>query len=903
MLHRGQPPLRTAFFYACTVASLWLGATGSRAWSQEGTGADAETLPAFASAVDAASAMAGRARRHLGKSAIQLSPPVVEGALLSQVAYVLPVPTGYAGTGLLQYSMVTAPAGMTIDAEAGLVRWTPPAPAEGTQVDVRVRATDGTATGEVAFTLRVAAPQPMTTSLAGSLLSVTQPGSLQGLTLAFPAQTTPPPAQVAVATVAPGDAPPIPAGVTRISDFFRATPLQGESGLITITLPVASLPPGRRAEDVRLFVYSDVAADAGAEGVIEQLTWVPTWLGFDVLPGGKVAVRLQGLGDLSFVGVEALAQPTPAAAASPAVGTLRVGAASASYACSPFVPSDGLPSTGIEVCGITGDVTMNVVVKHFSKLKTTPATTRNELLGWLVAGRASFTALGLSADDSLEVVVEKMPEANVLGFVTMRNLENRGTLHLSAARLSKPLMQAAAVHEYFHHAQSRTSVAGKTNVVDFPPDGLWLTEGTAMWFQDEVFDSLDSYRDIEREPLAQIALKGVAAVPREGIRGTRSYTRFAFFKMVSSSCPGFALPEILNFDTSDYSRGLANLKAAVESAPWACDFGSGFGYSNRATLASALLSYTYATVKRDDLSFLDANEPYFGFEGIGEEQKLAPSAGCPSFATCPAGAMRSSNAVPGAATAYQVLGGASLGPGQGAILEVKSVAGREVWVWVGEADKAGGLADGTWAKTTSSWTHVYATGGSAPALDVIVVNPTSSGVLDYQIRAAIGGATVSFEGSLVDAPTFFEGPLFTISASGTVTGPLGTTVEEPAPEAWYADHGLRFSASVPNLPARIVISGEFDAQPDKPSGRYDYEDGSYYEWSLSNRRFAGDAGCGPGPDFTFVISEEVTWDTNRNCDVLWEYDYGWYDKDGKRTRGGSGEGAFGVLMVDIVRQP
>ena len=893
MSHRGWPHLRMTFLCLCVPAILWPGSTGSIAVAQEDAGAVAAPLPA--PAVDAASAASARARRHLGKSAIQLAPPAVEGALLSGIDYALRVPTGYAGSGRLQYSVVTGPEGMTIDADAGLLLWTPPISAEGSTIDARVRATDGASTGEVVFAMRVAAPQPVAASLAGSVLTVTQPGSLQGLAVSLPAGTTLPPAQVAVAQVAPADAPPLPAGAIRLSDYFRATPLRSPAGALTITLPPVSLPPGRRADELRLFVYADLAADAGAAGVDEALAWVPTWLGLDVLPGGRVTVKLHGLGDLCFVGVEPAAAPAPMPFH--AADRLRAGTFSVSYACSPFVRSDGLPAAGVQVCGITGDVTMNVVVKNFSKAKTTPATSLNELLDWLVAGRASFADLGMSADDSIEVVVETMPESSWLGFVTSKNREDYRVLHLTAASVKKPMLQATAVHEYFHHAQSRTKVVDRVNVLG-RAESTWLVEGTAVWFEDEVFDTLDSYRDTITQPLAQVAGAGVAAAPRDGELANWPYARFAFFKMVQDSCTGFSLPQILNSGEGDAS-GLAGFKSAVESAPWACDFGSGFGGANRSSLAGAMLAYTYATVHRNDVSRLDANEPAFGFEGIRDDQKLTPSDACASFASCPATASKSVWVEPAGAVPLLVSDVPSLSPGQGALVEL-SCAG-ETWVWLGDASKQDALADGAWSKVASKWTHVYATGGSAPSLLAVLVNPSASQRRSCTLRAALGGPPVGFEGTRDGVKAWFEGPMFVVGSSGTVTGPIGTTVSEGQPEPWNADNGLRFVISVPNVPGRIVISGSFVASPYRFSERIEYPDGSAYEWKLSKPQAAGDHGCSlSGVDF--FIPEEVTWDTSRQCESIWEYTYGEYDKDGIRLKGGSGEGVFGVVTFDIVRQ-
>ena len=858
-----------------------------------------------------AAVASGRARRHLGTSAIQIQPPAVEGALLSQIAYVLRPSTSYAGSGRLQYSLVSGPAGMSIDADAGDLAWRPPQAAVGTEVEVRLRATDGAATGEVVFALRVAAPHPVSTSLVGSTLTVTGAGTLQGMALAFPAEAVPPPSQLAVATLAAGDAPPLPVGITRLSDFFRVTPVRSNDSPIILTLPAIGLPYGRSREDVRLFVFSSACSNVGPDGEIGGSHWVPTWMGFDVLPGDRVTVELQGLGDSAFVGLSA---PVPAApiAPGPVSGTLRVGTASAAYACSPFVFGTGFPSSAIQVCGITGEVTMTVVVKHFSLLKTNPASTLHELLDWLVAGRTAFTALGLGADASLEVTVETMPSPSWLGFVSTGNLENRRVLHLTDAPEPKVAMQGTAVHEYFHHAQARTPVAGKVNLMDGIHATDWLVEGTARWFEDEVFDALDPYTLAERLPLAQVLAWGLAAESQSTPAGNRSveisetrpYSRFAFFKMLRSSCTAFWLPHILNRDPGPDTRGLGNLKARVESDEWQCDFGAGFGDGNDSSLASALLKYTHATALRDDATDIDDGEAALRFVVTNTWQLLEPSPTCTSFDACPAGSQTQTTLVAAAAVPFSIAPAAAPPAGQGASVEVRSDEGRELWVWVGDGSPVAPLAEGTWTKTSSTWTHVYAPAGAAPAKAVVVVNPSTTDAAKMSIRATIGGGAVKFSKTRPYTPEDLEGPTFQVTASGTVTGPLGLTIAEAAPDPWDTDRGIRFAAQVPSVPATIVITGTLVAEPDATSGQVDYPDGSYHTWSVSNPRLAGDHGCGPGTAFSFTIPSWATWDTDRGCEVLWDTVSSWYDQEGTRTKHFQiGGGVMGVLKVDVIHQP
>ena len=66
------------------------------------------------------------------------------------------------------------------------------------------------------------------------------------------------------------------------------------------------------------------------------------------------------------------------------------------------------------------------------------------------------------------------------------------------------------------------------------------------------------------------------------------------------------------------------VQAALARANWVLD----------ATLANALLEYTFATVKNDDISLLDASEPYFKFRTQDNLFHIVPSVDCTPGATC-----------------------------------------------------------------------------------------------------------------------------------------------------------------------------------------------------------------------------------------------------------------------------
>jgi hypothetical protein len=694
----------------------------------------------------AAATVSKEPHRRLATSPLVLFAPQLEAPLLSGMRATLRPVCQYTGHETLSYQLALAPAGMAVDSGSGAMQWTPPAALEGQQTAVTLSASDGVVTASVTFTVAVASATPVSTSVAGSTITVTQAGSLQGFAVTLPADASLPPAQVAVSTVSAGQAPAIPDGVTRISDFFRVTPVDGGTGMITLTLPTTHLPAGRSAEAIRLFVYSDAAENVGPGGVIDGSFWIRTWYGFDVLANGMATIKLQGLGDLAFIGVDAPAAGAPSPLSAISTGSVRVGTGTVSITCMPFVFSIGSAAVDIRACALSGDVTLGVIVKRFSQLEANPAATLNELLGWLASARTAFTTLGLGADPTFEVVVEKMPKPNWLGFVTTKHLEDRRVLHITNTQEDKSLIQGTAVHEYFHHAQSRTKVAGLTNMLDVE-NRQWMTEGTAQWFEDYLFDTLDTYRLTETQPLPQVLTWGLASPVQTRMVGkdeveipqTRAYARFAFWKMIESHCKGFSLPPILNCDTSDDPACLANFKAAIESPAWQCNFGGGLDNANKATLASALLYYTFATAKEDTIVRLDGNEPYFAFAGPSGFQLLQASSSCTSFAACPAASIHAGFLDSAAAIPFLISAVPVLDPGQRAVVEVKS-DGAELWAWVADAEQSGFLTGGAWSKTTASWSNIYKTSGRAPKTMVVLVNPDPGTSLKYKIRAGIEAA-------------------------------------------------------------------------------------------------------------------------------------------------------------------
>lgn len=797
---------------------------------------------------------------------LALFAPSLAGPLLSGVPATLVVGARKASDAPLTFTLVSGPAGAAIGASSGVITWTPPVSAEGTTVGMHVSATDGTTAADVTFSIPVASSTPATTTLSGSTLTVTQSGTLQGLSVTFPSQLSPAPGQVHVSSVPADQVPPIPDGVTRVSDFFRLTPVEAQGDdPITLSIPAKLVPSGVSPFDMKLFVYTDQITDSDGPA------WVPTEYQLDVLPGGSVTINVFGLGELSFIGYwSSAAGLTVAAESASALPTrLDFGEHSVSISCSPRVSTWGTTDPHGQVCDVTGDTSMTVTVRHFDPNPWVPAATVTELIGWIAAGRLKFSSYGMNSLPVFKVVVEPMPHPTWLGFVTTEHNERRRVLHLSSAANKKDAMQGTAVHEYFHHAQGETRIAGHSNAIaDMGTETKWLYEGTARWFEDEVYDTLDTYKLKEANPLYPILLVGLNAFDTSANPApphdpkTRSYSRFGFFKMISNHCSDFSLPGAFNVvDPVADPTAVATLATGLASPSWNCNFGLGFGSSNSASLASALLYYLYATQLQNDISLLDPNETEYFFAAPTDALVSADDTAGPPPAAASFGPYWFRPASGGVMLIRSISG---LDPSKAAVLEA-DIARPPVWVWVGDYAQHKTLDAGEWWNTTGTWRYVYGQNGQAPLLFVAMVNPSTTERASVTLRARIR-PSVSCGGTYRDELNFVIGdltqgsyPIWTAASKGMVTSPQSLTVKTTwngaSSSTGTCTENVSGHGGTP--PYAITVSGSLQAAPDQMSGSAKNTFGVTLAWTYSNPRLQVDYPSGPispGPGFSYTFT-------------------------------------------------
>ncbi len=538
------------------------------------------------------------------------------GLLVAGVPHVLQPIVEYNGDAPLAFELLLAPPGMTIDAESGELQWTPPT--AGVQETLVLRVTDGDAVDDLELQLEVQQQTALALQAAAADRVVVNAASspLNGLSLTM-AGIDPTSASVSQLVAEP----PLPG---QIATLLPAFVLSGPSKAATLRLPQLSLPADVDVEDVQLWVYDQSMTDSDTAG------WTPLILevGFEgTADNPVVVVPLDILPGLYVVGYDrdelaGLASSRPAAARTAAEGTVS---------CSQIQPADGRRGR-LELmrCVFSDDPGFDVLVRGFSRLHAEPALTIEELAGWLHQARQRFEEMELSSDARAKVLVHPLASSRILGYVSSR--QNYRVLHLNTSSLPKAALQGTVVHEYFHQAQARSTVAGLDNLLQQSGRRKqWLTEGLARWFEDDLFDDLNSYRFKERLPLPRVLERGFAALNGTGLR--RPYARFALWKLVAEDCGGFTgslkLLDLLNAELSTDRFALDNLATELRNSD--CNFGNGLGFVDRSSLDALLVKYQYATLVENDVTLIDSNESKTVLEFDQVDRLFAASWWSPRF--------------------------------------------------------------------------------------------------------------------------------------------------------------------------------------------------------------------------------------------------------------------------------
>ena len=654
----------------------------------------------------------------------------------------------YTGHNQLSFTLTEAPDGMEVDFGTGLVTWTPRESDAGMSFTVTLSATDGARFGGTTFQVSVAQPTPVDAELVSGRLTVTDDAttlqgfsitarttsssSARGRTNALEDSSTTDLSDVTIEVVESNAVPAPPAGVRPISDFFVIR--RAYTAPVELRFPLRDLPPDADVRDVGLYGFGE-ASD------VDGQIWSTVLVGLDFELSGDdlvIVISGEGLNGLYVFGIATGNLPATEANSSPVdsdrseLGTTPKTIIGTGIRCEPrrwppilrlFLPAEDYRH---QTCTYNLDPRVEFTIKDFGSTANAVrwgSVTVHTLVQWLIDAKDRFERYGLGHDTDITVVVEPMSAA--LGFVRS-GFEGYRTLHLNDDNTLPALtMKSTAVHEYFHHAQghSGTRLPLLSLLIRQGTGTRWMAEGTARWFEDDVYDSDNSYSFKEGFSGLRILETGLNSVHASDTR-TRSYQRFSFFKLVQRKCSGFdsLLPTLYSVDPITDRSGIRKLSNGLAGA--SCNFGDHLGSSLSNSLASALVFYQYATQFENRMSLLDANENPASWTFAGTPHRMAAQ----NINQFP---LRRSLTIPPAGATSMWIEAQGVAIPQGKEVEIAASSSPVgVLVSVTSTDPAfqgtntiGGRPH-AWFDTATGDEYVFPAGSSMPRLFLTVANPS-----------------------------------------------------------------------------------------------------------------------------------------------------------------------------------
>lgn len=658
--------------------------------------------------------------------------PDLPSPLLSGITSSITVPVCYSGPQILIFHLMEGPPGMTINTTSGTISWNPPVSMEGQNAFVKVSVTDGIIVDRVEFDIPVALTTPIATSVTNNTITVTETGNLQGLSVTLPENVlvSIPIDQIQFSELEENQVPTIPDNIIRLTDIYRTSPVPNTGDDIVITLPNISLPENRYPFELILYTNTYIDTNSGDSVKV----WVPTQLNMNINQNGQVTIVTNNIGNASFIGLIAkiITGISPTVETSETFDGTTCNCEPKKWLIPNLIPPhiplfDEIVNGNHQICTIEGEVEFQCDIYDFNDNNWGGSNTVNELAYWAYQAQGVFHHIALQYDDKIKIRIEQVDSPSdplsprYVGYVT--SSDNRRTIHLDQDAWAKDTIHTTVFHEYFHQAQSRTTVDGLTNILannltkQQRGKFAWIYEGTARWFEDyDILDNINTYSWMS--PLSKILNNKLDRY----IDGNNEYKRFAFFKMLESRCSNFNIKDIVNVDFTNDPTGVENLATHLSSFDWNCDFCDGFGSNNNNTLASALLDYQYSTVKQDDISLLDFNENNFNFTTT-VTQTLNPATNQTSLQIgVPANGARS----------YTVMSVGVIPSGKEVFVRI-TATGNGAWVSFVEND----INNSSWIDTTSQTEFVYGHNGSAPELFVTVVNPSTENSTNVSLATGI----------------------------------------------------------------------------------------------------------------------------------------------------------------------
>lgn len=668
---------------------------------------------------------------------LHLAGPTQLPGLIANVAATFQPVVHYGGYEKLAFSLAEAPENMTIDLSSGLIGWTPQEADEGKSFPVTVAVNDGSQFAETSFQVTVLDPIPVAVKIEDNVLTVDDPStSLNGMTITQ-LEGDPILADLKLGRIDAEAAPARPERVALLSDVFVVRGSFDED--VEVRFPLTNLPANVSRGDVDLYAFIE-ALD------VEGRFWAPVWMGIEyeeTATGTTVVVALSGLEGMATWGYNTAPEAHSVDLDQPQGHSAARGIGLAAPAPQ-LVTCTERPTDKVHICATTG---MTITIRGWGSTPTrwlgpqsnATGATKEQFVTWLLDARKWFSATHLGYDSTFNVAIEDMSDRpGTLGYVS--SIEDRKTLHINSDNtLSASMLKGTAVHEYFHHAQGHpaTRLDGRDLLIDGGTKRTWMIEGTARWFEDVLFDDLNTYIDKEQSGY-RIAEVGISS--DKGEQERRPYQRFSFFKLLTEKCPDFAskFRDGINVKLATDPSGIDNLTSLFGTSGFTCNFGDHLGTDYRSTLDAALVYYNYATQFENNISLLDANEPYttpnlpFAFDRPYQDYNPRPATTVTEWisSTQQQHVLTAPTSIPAVGAISFIIPAITGTLPAGKVAELVVEAGGALTVSITSADSrfqgankiGAALRPHTWFSTAQQSTYRYGFDGALPPLFVTLVN-------------------------------------------------------------------------------------------------------------------------------------------------------------------------------------
>jgi len=397
----------------------------------------------------------------------------------------------------------------------------------------------------------------------------------------------------------------------RISDIFMLN--KDNNGPILLRIPVKNIPQDIDPNSIRLLMYENtdhLAVEMELEYTVPNAMWIDVHAGEGLIREylGEEVLEFVFYGNrpLMLLGENKDDSNRKEISSSESLSTKNVIQSTGDVTCTPR--NNNLNYLD---CVSKSDTKLKLLIKMFKDRASSSAgwrtTSAEDLASWIVEARKFVPSLGLDKfDDHLTIYIDKhiindpdLKKRKRLGFVSrgkhpneydIEIYENREIIHLSTVIEGKVMIKGTVVHEFFHHTQARNSIKlyGKVK---------WFIEGTARWFEDEIYDKLNLYRLKERRGY-QILAVGLASEVNKKDKRTRPYNKFAYFKLMSNKCTKFrpnynqilSISESINYDKG----GIKQFRTKLTDL--SCNFSMDLGNTASDILASSFVYYNWATL-------------------------------------------------------------------------------------------------------------------------------------------------------------------------------------------------------------------------------------------------------------------------------------------------------------------